>query len=117
MLEALESALDSLEATGALQSQQRVGIKALLNPPEESRTMEETSDEDICQGVLAACNVEDCKAEGSPRVSCEMRKRRVKPGHVPEGRTRTRVTGGGVRGLLSPLAQVCDGSTTVYTRG
>jgi hypothetical protein len=59
MLEALESALDSLEATGALQSQQRVGIRTLLNPPEESGTMEETLDEDICQGVLAACNVED----------------------------------------------------------
>lgn len=55
----LRSALDSLEETGALQSQQRMGIKALLNPPGESGIIEETSDEDICQAVLAAHKAED----------------------------------------------------------
>jgi hypothetical protein len=55
----LRSALDGLEKTGALQSQQRMGIEALLNSPDESGMMEETSDEDICQAVLAIHKAED----------------------------------------------------------
>ena len=48
-------ALDDLEATGILQSANRMDIKALLNPPEESQ-IDGTTDEEICQAVLAACN-------------------------------------------------------------
>ena len=36
-----------------------MGIEALLNPPRESRMMEETSDENICWAVLAAHKAED----------------------------------------------------------
>ena len=36
-----------------------MGIEALLNPPRESRMMEEISDEDICWAVLAAHKAED----------------------------------------------------------
>ena len=47
---------------------------------------------------------------GSPRVSSEVRKIKINPGDVPEGRTRAGVTWGGVRGLLSPLPRVNDGA-------
>jgi hypothetical protein len=50
----LRLALDDLEATGILQSKNRMGIEALLNPPEESQMMEAMTDEEICQTVLAA---------------------------------------------------------------
>ena len=50
----LRCALDDLEVTGVLQSGNRMDIEALLNPPEESRMTEETTDEEICQAVLAA---------------------------------------------------------------
>ena len=46
-------ALDDLEATGVLQSENRMDLEALLNPPEESR-MEGMTDEEICRAVLAA---------------------------------------------------------------
>ena len=49
----LRLALDDLEVTGILQSKNRMDIEALLNPPEESRMMEATTDEEICQAVLA----------------------------------------------------------------
>jgi hypothetical protein len=41
-------------------------------------------------------------------VSPKVRKYKIKPGHVPEGRTRARVLGSGVRGLLFPLPQACE---------
>ena len=45
----LRYALDDLEVTGMLQSKNRMYIEALLNPSEESRRMEETTDKEICQ--------------------------------------------------------------------
>ena len=51
-------------------------------------------------------------AEGRPRVSPEVRKIEIKPGHVPEERRRVQErTGSSVRGLLSPLPRVYDGAT------
>ena len=50
----LRSALDELEARGLLQSENRMDIEALVNPPEESRMMRAMrTDEEICQAVLA----------------------------------------------------------------
>jgi hypothetical protein len=54
IVDELRFALDDLEETGALQSQNRMDIEALLNPPEESQMMDGTTDEEICQAVLAA---------------------------------------------------------------
>ena len=34
-------------------------IEALLNPVEESRMMDDTTDEEICQAVLAAHNAQE----------------------------------------------------------
>jgi len=56
---ALRDALDDLEATGALQSRNRMDIESLLNAPEESRMVEVTTDEEICRAVLAACNAQE----------------------------------------------------------
>jgi hypothetical protein len=58
----LRCALDELEATGVLQPKNRMDIEALLNPSYESRTMDEKTDEEICQAVLAARNAQE---EGS----------------------------------------------------
>ena len=50
----LADALDDLEATGALQPSNRMSIKALLNPPDESSMMDETTDFEIFQAVMEA---------------------------------------------------------------
>ena len=50
----LESALDELVSTGALQASNRMDIEALLNPADESHVIDETTDEEICQAVLDA---------------------------------------------------------------
>ena len=50
----LRSALDELEPRGILQSENRMDIEALVNPPEESRMVRAMmTDEEICQAVLA----------------------------------------------------------------
>lgn len=48
----LRCALDALEARGLLQSENRMSIEELVNPPGES-VMEMMTDEEICQTVLA----------------------------------------------------------------
>ena len=48
----LTAALDCLEATGILQRLNRMDIEALLNPPEESSMMDDTTDEEIFQAVM-----------------------------------------------------------------
>jgi len=48
----LRCALDALEARGLLQSENRMSIEELVNPPGESMT-EMMTDEEICQTVLA----------------------------------------------------------------
>ncbi|KAG5337003.1 hypothetical protein C0989_011212 [Termitomyces sp. Mn162] len=50
----VEEALDQLQSTGVLQSRNRMTIEALLNPTDEIYHMEQATDEDICQAVLAA---------------------------------------------------------------
>lgn len=55
----LRSSLDDLEVTGILQCKNRMDIEALLNPPEESWMMDATTDEEICQTVLATCNEQE----------------------------------------------------------
>ena len=50
----LNHALDELESTGVLQASNRMNIEALLNPADESRVMDETTDKEICQAVLDA---------------------------------------------------------------
>ncbi|KAF8228864.1 hypothetical protein L208DRAFT_1402999 [Tricholoma matsutake] len=50
----LESALDELVSTGALQASNRMDIEALLNPADKSHVIDETTDEEICQAVLDA---------------------------------------------------------------
>ena len=50
----LRGALDNLELTGLVHSMNRMDLDNLLNPFEESQVIEETSDEEICQAVLAA---------------------------------------------------------------
>jgi len=53
----LTCALYDLESIGVLQKVNRPDLEALLNPLEESR-MEDATDEEICQAVLATCNSE-----------------------------------------------------------
>jgi hypothetical protein len=60
----LRCALDDLEKTGVLQSKNRMDIEALLNPSEESRMTDDTTDEEICQAVLAAHNAEEQPING-----------------------------------------------------
>jgi hypothetical protein len=55
----LRYALDNLKATGILQGTNRMDIKALLNPAEEFRMMNNMTDEEICQAVLAAHNAQE----------------------------------------------------------
>jgi hypothetical protein len=58
----LRRALDDLEATGVLQSKNRMDIiEAMLNPAEESQMtlMDDTTDKEICQAVLAAHNAQE----------------------------------------------------------
>ncbi|KAG6848709.1 hypothetical protein C0991_012603, partial [Blastosporella zonata] len=50
----VESVLNDLQASGALQSQNRMTIEDLLNPIEETKCLHETSDEEICKAVLDA---------------------------------------------------------------
>jgi hypothetical protein len=50
----LRCVLDDLEETGILQRKNRMDVEALLNPLEESQTMDDTTDEEICRAVLAA---------------------------------------------------------------
>jgi hypothetical protein len=50
----LANALDDLEATGALQPSNWMSIKTLLNPPDKSCTMDETTDFEIFQAVMEA---------------------------------------------------------------
>ena len=50
----VESALDELMSTGALQPKNRMDLEHLLNPIDESQVIEETSDEEICKAVLDA---------------------------------------------------------------
>jgi hypothetical protein len=50
----LESALDELVSTGALQVSNRMDIEALLNPADKSHVIDETTDKEICQAVLDA---------------------------------------------------------------
>ena len=51
-------ALDDSESIGVLQKANRMDLEDLLNPPEESR-MEDATDEEICQAVLATCNSQE----------------------------------------------------------
>ena len=50
----VETALNDLVATGALQKTNRMDIKALLNPEGKSHILTETSDEEIYQAVMEA---------------------------------------------------------------
>ncbi|KAF8232517.1 hypothetical protein L208DRAFT_1397341, partial [Tricholoma matsutake] len=50
----LESALDELVSTGALQASNRMDIEGLLNSADKSHVIDETMDEEICQAVLDA---------------------------------------------------------------
>ena len=50
----LNHALDELESTGVLQASNRMDIEALLNLVDESRIMDETTDDEICWAVLDA---------------------------------------------------------------
>jgi DDE superfamily endonuclease len=47
----VESALDELELTGALQRANRMDINTLLNPANESQLLDDTSDQEICKAV------------------------------------------------------------------
>jgi len=48
----LDETLDALEATGVLQSANRMCLEALLNPENESTNMDESTDEEIFQAVM-----------------------------------------------------------------
>jgi DDE superfamily endonuclease len=50
----VEAALDRLELTGILQSSNRMSLAALLNPPEESSTIDNATDVEIFQAVMDA---------------------------------------------------------------
>ena len=50
----VETALDDLVATGALQRTNRMDIESLLNPAGESHVLTETSDAEIYQAVVKA---------------------------------------------------------------
>ncbi|KAI0247237.1 hypothetical protein BJV78DRAFT_1285679 [Lactifluus subvellereus] len=55
----LRYALNDLEAAGVLQHDNRMDIEGLLNPSDESQMIDETTDEEICQAVLAAWNAQE----------------------------------------------------------
>ena len=50
----LEKALDTLQATGALQSLNQMAIDVLLNPLDESTMMDESTDEEIYEAMMDA---------------------------------------------------------------
>jgi hypothetical protein len=54
----VQSALDDLVSTGALQCDNRMNIEALLNPAAEAQNLDETTDEEICQAVQDARKAE-----------------------------------------------------------
>ena len=64
---ALRGALDELEATGMVQCTNRMDIDTLLNPPEESLLIDDTTDEDICRAVLATRAQEEGCTNSGPR--------------------------------------------------
>jgi len=55
----VRNTLDDLQATGVLQSKNKMDIEALLNPHEEPQMMDGTRDEEICQAVLAMRNAQE----------------------------------------------------------
>lgn len=55
----VKAALETLVATGVLQSNNRMSIEALLNPQEELLTIKETTDEEIFQAVMDAKKVRE----------------------------------------------------------
>ena len=75
----VEQALNSLVATGALQTTNHMSIEVLLNPPAESQMMDKVTDQEIYQAVMEAREAhenmemtggddidEDCTVEPSP---------------------------------------------------
>jgi hypothetical protein len=52
--EQVKSALDELESTGVLQTQNRMDISELLNPADEEEDLNVATDEEICDAVLVA---------------------------------------------------------------
>jgi hypothetical protein len=48
----VEAALDELVSMGVLQASNRMDIDTLLNPVDESRVMDETTDEEIYQAIM-----------------------------------------------------------------
>ena len=54
----VQSALDDLVSTGALQRDNRMNIEALLNPAAEAQNLDEMTDEEICQAVQDARKAE-----------------------------------------------------------
>jgi hypothetical protein len=55
----VESALDELVSTGALQQGNRMDIEALLNPVDESHVVDEVTDEEIFHAVIDARNAQE----------------------------------------------------------
>jgi hypothetical protein len=53
-LDQVEAVLDNLVSAGVLQASNRMDINTLLNPVDESRVMDETTDEEIYQAVIDA---------------------------------------------------------------
>lgn len=65
----VESAIDGLVATGALQMSNRMDIESLLNPVGESHAMTEASDQEIYEAVMDAVKArEDIKINGGDDV-------------------------------------------------
>ena len=55
----LRDALDDLEANGLMPHRDRMDLDSLLNPLKESQVIEATTDEEICQAVLAARSAQE----------------------------------------------------------
>lgn len=69
MVDAIVStAMDDLEATGALQHSNRMDIAELLNPAVETHNVFEATDEDIFETVMAAKEAREANVGGSDEV-------------------------------------------------
>ncbi|KAI5992164.1 hypothetical protein EDD15DRAFT_2168615 [Pisolithus albus] len=63
------SALDDLEATGALQRSNRMNLAEILNPAVEMHDIFEATDEDIFEAVMGAKAARELNVGGSDEVS------------------------------------------------
>ncbi len=68
----VEESLDDLQGTGLLQSHNRMDIKSLLNPEIENMDIEETTDKDIFDAVMASQSADESVDENGGDVDVDV---------------------------------------------